>query len=73
MPKSLIMTFLNEQNKNISISIDDPREDVTEEEIKTAMETIVAKNIFESKGGNFVKVNGAKIVTTSITEFEYDN
>lgn len=73
MPKSLIMTFLNEQNKNVSISIDDSREDITAEEIKTAMETIVAKNIFGSKGGNFVKVNGAKIVTTSITEFEYDN
>lgn len=73
MAKSLIMKFLNEQNKNVSISIDDPREDVTEEEIKTVMETIVSKNIFGSKGGNFVKIDGAKIVTTSVIEFEYNN
>lgn len=73
MAKSLIMTFLNEQSKKVSISVDDPREDITEVEIKTVMDDILSKNVFSSKGGNFVKVDGAKIVTTSITEFEYNN
>lgn len=73
MAKSLIMTFLNEQNKKVNISIDDPREDVTEAEIKTVMDDILAKNIFTSTGGDIVTVDAAKIVTTSVTEFEYNS
>lgn len=73
MAKTLVMTFINEQSQKVNISVDDPREDVTEAEIKTVMNDIVAKNIFTSKGGNLVKLDGAKIVTTSVTEFEYNN
>lgn len=73
MDKSLVMTFLNENNKKVSISVDDPREDVTQEEIKIVMDSIVSKNIFISNGGNLIKVEGAKIVSTSVTEFDYNN
>lgn len=72
MAKALIMTFINDQNNKVNILIDDPREDITELEIKTIMDDIVAKNIFISKGGNFVKIDCAKIVNTSVAEFEYN-
>ncbi|MGN1033957.1 MAG: DUF2922 domain-containing protein, partial [Intestinibacter sp.] len=45
--KRLVMVFKNEVDKEVSISIDNPRDDVTEAEIKTAMDLIVEKNIFK--------------------------
>ncbi|SHH42062.1 DUF2922 domain-containing protein [Tepidibacter thalassicus] len=73
MAKKLLMTFENELGKKVSISIDDPREDITSDEVKTVMNDIVTKNIFTSSGGDLKKVDSAKIVETDITEFEYNN
>lgn len=72
MAKELVMTFLNEQGKKVSLSVEDPKEDIKEEDIKKVMDSVVAKNIFGSKGGNLVKVDGAKIVTTTAKEFEFN-
>ena len=66
----LLMTFLNESGKKVSLFITDPREDVTEAEIKSVMELIVAKNIFAPGGDNIVSAKDAKIVQTATTEFD---
>lgn len=71
MAKKLVMTFLDDINKKMSISIDDPREDITSEEVRKVMDDIVTKNIFTSKGVDIVKIEGAKVVETTVTEFEY--
>ena len=44
--KKLIMSFLTSDDKKVSLSVDNPREDITEGEIKSAMDLIVSKNIF---------------------------
>ena len=44
----LVMTFKNRIGKNVTLSIDDPRDDLTEEQIKAAMELIIEK-IFSRK------------------------
>ena len=36
--KKLMMTFKTDEDKNISISIDDPRENLNESEIKKVMQ-----------------------------------
>ena len=41
--KRLVMTFKTTDDKSVSLSIDDPREDITETEIKTAMDLVVSK------------------------------
>ena len=41
----LVMTFKNRIGKNVTLSIDDPKDDLTEEQIKAAMELIIEKNI----------------------------
>ena len=46
---TLVMVFKNRAGKNVSISIDDPRDDLTESEIKSAMELIIAKDVFKKK------------------------
>ena len=60
--KRLLMTFKTSDDKKVSLSIDDPREDITEGEIKSAMDLIVSKNIFAPNGGDIVQAVEAKVV-----------
>ena len=68
--KKLEMVFKNSVGKNVSISIDDPKDNITETEIKTTMELIVEKNIFKKNDYAFVEAVEAKIVTTDTTEYD---
>ena len=44
--RKLVMTFKTTDDKKVSLTVDNPKEDLTEEEVKTAMELIKDKNIF---------------------------
>ena len=70
--KKLIMTFKSSDNKNVSISVDNPREDLTESEIKEAMDTIIQKNIFSPNGASLVSVVSAKVVQTDTTDYDLE-
>ncbi|MGL5711973.1 MAG: DUF2922 domain-containing protein [Paraclostridium sp.] len=66
----LLMTFMTEFGRKVSLFVTDPREDVTEAEIKAVMDLIIAKNIFAPSGENIVTAKEAKIVQTETTEFD---
>ena len=66
----LEMEFKNAEGKKFSLSIDEPREDVTEEEIGATMDQVIAKNIFHTTGGDVVTRVGARIITTTVAELE---
>lgn len=66
----LKMEFKDTQGKKFGLSLDEPREDLTELEVKTAMEEVVTKNIFATNAGDIVEAVGAKIVTTTVEELE---
>lgn len=51
--RKLVMTFKTTDDKKVSLTVDNPREDLTEEEVKTAMELIKEKNIFAPGGADF--------------------
>ncbi|SCJ46433.1 Protein of uncharacterised function (DUF2922) [uncultured Clostridium sp.] len=68
----LVMTFLNTLGKKVSLFVTDPREDLTEEEIKSAMDVIIEKNIFEPNGVDIVASVDARIVQTETTEFDLE-
>ncbi|WP_270641921.1 DUF2922 domain-containing protein [Paraclostridium sordellii] len=68
--KRLVMSFKNTLGRVVSISVDDPREDVTEAEIKKVMDIIVEKNIFVPNGADIVEAVEAKVVVTDTTEFD---
>lgn len=70
MAKKLELIFKNAADRTAKITVDDVREDITPTEVKTAMETIVAKNVFTSNGGDFAGIHGARIVDTNIQELE---
>ena len=68
--KKLIMSFLTSDDKKVSLSVDNPREDILENEIKSVMDLVVEKNIFAPNGGDIVSVVDAKVVVTDTTEYD---
>ena len=68
--KRLVMVFATNKDKNVSLSVDNPKASLQEAQVKTAMETIVAQNIFAPNGEDLVKCVEAKIVTTNTDEYD---
>jgi len=69
MEKTLELQFLNEEGKVVKLSIEDPKDTLTEAEISTAMDAILTANVFISKGGRYVSKKGARIIERQVTEF----
>ena len=68
--KKLLMTFNTEEGKKISISIEDPRENITEDEIKNVMTVILNNDIFSPGGGKLKEIVEAKVVETDTIEYK---
>ncbi|CEN23979.1 DUF2922 domain-containing protein [Paraclostridium sordellii] len=66
----LLMTFMTQFGRKVSLFVTDPREDVTEAEIKAVMDLIVEKNTFAPNGEDIISAKEAKIVQTETTEFD---
>ena len=67
--KKLIMTFKNTLGNSFSITIDDPREDLEEQDIIDAMNLIKTKNIFQPTGYDIAECISAKVVDSTTTEY----
>ena len=68
--KNLIMTFKYTLGNSFSITIDDPREDLEEQDIIDAMNLIKTKNIFQPKGYDIAECISAKVVNSTTTEYD---
>ncbi|MCH1961159.1 MULTISPECIES: DUF2922 domain-containing protein [Romboutsia] len=68
--KKLVMTFKTSNGKNISLSVDDPRENLTESEIKSAMTLVLSKGVFVVNGEELAALVDAKVVQTDTTEYD---
>ena len=66
----LIMTFKSQGDKAVNLTIDDPKEDLTESEIIDAMNLIIEKNIFAPDNVDLKEAVKAKVVQTDTTEFD---
>ncbi len=64
----LEMNFLDEGGRKFTLSVDDPRIDLTDEEVRTVMDEIVSSNIFFTQAGDLVAPDSARIITTTIEE-----
>lgn len=61
MTKTLEMVFRSEGGKEVTLSIADPKEDLNLAEVKTVMEDIIAKKVFESSTGDLSQIVEARI------------
>lgn len=65
----LYMTFKNTLGNSCTISVEDPRADIEEQDIINAMNLIKEKNIFQPKGYDISTCVSAKIVDANTTEY----
>ncbi|MCR8747175.1 DUF2922 domain-containing protein [Romboutsia lituseburensis] len=68
--KRLVMSFKTELGKKVSISVDEPREDISQGEIKNAMQVIVDKKVFSDNGDDLTACIDARVVETNTQEFD---
>lgn len=71
MASTLEMIFMSTAGNRVTLRVADPLETLTAAEVKTAMDTIVAKNVFVASGGaELVAVADARIVSRDVTELD---
>jgi hypothetical protein len=63
--QTLQMTFVNAVGTRATISLDNPKDTLTQAEVTAAMDQIIAKNIFNSAGGDLVSKYSAEIIDTT--------
>lgn len=68
--KRLVMVFKTDADTNVSISVDNPKDSLKENEIKSAMALIIAKDVFAPKEEKLVGLVEARIVVTNTNEYE---
>lgn len=68
MTRTLQLSFLDIAGRRMTISLLDPREDLTPAEVQTAMQTIIDKDVFASSRGSLAQIDAAQIVSREITE-----
>ncbi|MDO7787880.1 DUF2922 domain-containing protein [Desulforamulus aquiferis] len=68
MAATLELVFVNEVGSKVTLRVPDCREDLQPNEVKTVMQNIIAKNIFNSTGGDLIGLAGARVVTRDVSE-----
>ena len=68
MAQVLRMTFLTAAGNRVSITVDNPKDDLTQAQVQTAMDTIISKNILLATGGDLTAIDSAAIINTTTTE-----
>ena len=63
------MNLKNEIGNSCTISIEDPKEDITEQQVKDYMDLVIQKNIFQPKGHDLITAVSAKIVDANTVEY----
>jgi len=69
--KILRMTFNNASGNAVTITLPEPKADLTAVQIEAVMDQIIAKNIFLTTGGELISKRDVKIVDTT-TDDLYD-
>ncbi len=62
MASYLEMLFRNQAGQLVTISVIDPRPDITAGEVEAVMDTIITQNIFTSPGGDLVQNVEARVI-----------
>ncbi|HOV80645.1 MAG TPA: DUF2922 domain-containing protein [Bacillota bacterium] len=66
--QTLRMVFRNQAGRNVTISLDNPREGLTAAEVEAAMDLVIARNIFTSSGGDLVSKQDIRVVDSTTND-----
>ena len=70
MEYSLAMTFLTVAGLKTTLSVSGVKPTITEAETNALMNTIIAKNIFQTSSGDLVKKANAQLTQRQVTKYE---
>ncbi|MGM9951206.1 MAG: DUF2922 domain-containing protein [Lysinibacillus sp.] len=70
MTQLLELVFELANGKSLTLSIPNPKANLTDNEINAAMQTIVTSNVFVREGAAITAKKGARIVERGVTEFK---
>lgn len=60
--QTLQMRFITQTGSRVTLSLDNPKDTLSDSEVIPMMDLIIAKNIFTSKGGDLVAKDTAQII-----------
>ncbi|MFZ5753586.1 MAG: DUF2922 domain-containing protein [Bacillota bacterium] len=66
--KRLEMIFQNSAGNRITVSVLDPKDDLTAQSVEAAMGQILALNAITTAGGDLTAILGARIVTRDVND-----
>lgn len=66
--QTLRMAFRTEGGSNFIITLDNPKDNLTPEQITGAMDTIIAKNVFLTPGGHLASKQDARIIDRTMND-----
>ncbi|MDI6812213.1 MAG: DUF2922 domain-containing protein [Desulfitobacteriaceae bacterium] len=69
--KVLRLSFNTALGSAVSLTLPDPKADLTAAQIEAVMDQIIAKNIFTGTGGDYVSKRDIKIIDTATNDL-YD-
>ena len=70
MALTLEMKFNTANGKTITLSVSDPKENITSTEVVTAMQSIIDQDVFHNEGYAIVGISGARMIERNISDLE---
>lgn len=68
MTKTLQLQFGTATGKNVMLTVEEPKESLTRNEIEAGMEAIISSNVFQVDGAALTSIKGAKVVERNVSE-----
>jgi len=59
------MGFRNQEGRSVTISLVDPKENLTSAEVQAAMDLVIGKNVISSSGGDLVEKREIKVINNT--------
>lgn len=70
MEYSLSMTFVTESGDKVSMTVSGVKSDISQAEVSTLMDTIIAKDVFLTKNGSLTAKYSAQLTQREVTKFD---
>ncbi|MBT2582210.1 DUF2922 domain-containing protein [Planococcus sp. ISL-109] len=70
MAKTLELIFETAGGKAVTLTVDEPRSDLTAQELFSGMQAIIDQSVFEISASPLASVKSARIVERNVVEYE---
>lgn len=59
------MVFRNQEGRNVTITVNDPKATLAPEDIFSVMDMIIARNVFTSSGGDLIEKRDVRLISNT--------